>query len=265
MADFQMLKTLLVEIGDNVATIRLNRPHAMNALNVALLNELAHTLDLLNRNTAVHVIVISGYGEKAFCAGADIKELATLGASEADEAIRLGRLAVDLIETLDVPVIAAVNGYAIGGGCELALACDIRTASNYARLGFTEVSLGSIPSWGGTRRLNMLVGPGKTRELLYTGELIDAEEALRIGLVNRLYDSSELMSRTAMMAHRIARMSPTAIRMVKQVLTAIGSSQTGGHPAMEGLAKLVCDLSEDQTEGRKAFIERRQPQFRRIQ
>lgn len=264
MEELGSLTTLLVDVDDNVATIKLNRPEAMNALNVLLLKELKQTLDLLNRTASVHVIVISGHGEKAFSAGADVKELTTLGPSEANEAIRIGRLVMDRIETLDVPVIAAVNGYAIGGGCELALSCDIRTASTNARMGFTEASLGSIPSWGGTRRLTTLVGPGKAKELLFTGELIDAAEAARIGIVNRVYAPSELIVQTVSMAGGIARMSPMAIRMVKEAVTAITSGQAGGHPGMERLAKLVCDLYVDQSEGRNAFIEKRQPKFRRI-
>ena len=263
MNNSESLTTLMVDVSGHVATIRLNRPRAMNALNTVLLRELDRTLDHLNRSESVHVIVITGVGDSAFSAGADVKELAALAPSEADDAIRHGRMVMDRIETLDIPVIAAVNGYAIGGGCELALACDIRTASTNARLGFTEASLGSIPSWGGTRRLAALVGPGKAKELLYTGELVEAGDAERIGLVNRVYESSELIAQTVLMAERIARMSPMAIRMVKDVVTSTTSGQQAGHADMERLAKLLCDSSADQAEGRRAFIEKREPRFRR--
>jgi enoyl-CoA hydratase len=204
---------LLVEIKDRIATVTVNRPKVLNALNEATLKELDQAFISFENDSEVKVVILTGAGEKAFVAGGDIAVMQPLGPVAARDFARMAQKILDRIENSPKPVIAAINGYALGGGCELAMACDLRIASESARLGQPEINLGIIPGWAGTQRLARLVGKGRAKELLFTGEMIDAREAWRIGLVNRVVPAAELMSAARELAVKIA-----------------GSGQGGGQP-----------------------------------
>src|SRR5215813_6894964 len=209
------LENVLIEKRGRVAIITINRPDKLNALNIPTRNEILAAFDQLEGDEEVRVVVITGAGEKAFIAGADINEFAGMTAV-AQRAIMKGRRAFDSVEDFPKPVIAMINGFALGGGCELALACDIRIASSKARLGQPEIKLGIIPGGGGTQRLARLIGEGKAMELALTGDMISAEEALTIGLVNHVVPPENLEEKTLELANKIADMSPIALAMTKQ-------------------------------------------------
>ncbi|HYK89938.1 MAG TPA: enoyl-CoA hydratase-related protein, partial [Acidobacteriota bacterium] len=210
-------ENLILERRGRVAVIRVNRPDKMNALNVATRRELLAAFEQLRNDSEVRVAVITGAGDKAFIAGADISEFSGGTALGQREVMRNHR-AFDIVEDFPKPVIAMINGYALGGGCELALACDIRIASTKAKLGQPEIKLGIIPGGGGTQRLPRLIGEGKAMELILTGDMIGAEEALQLGLVNRVVSPEELESKTIELANRIAEMSPVALMAAKQAV-----------------------------------------------
>jgi enoyl-CoA hydratase len=243
-----------------VAILTVNRPDKLNALNIATRSDILAALDELERDTGVRVVVITGAGEKAFIAGADINEFAGMSAV-AQRAVMKGRRAFDAVEDFPKPVIAMINGFALGGGCELALACDIRIASTRAKLGQPEIKLGIIPGGGGTQRLTRLIGEGKAMELMLTGDMVSAEEAERLGLVNHVYAPEELESKTMELANRIAEMSPVALAMAKQsVKNAARMNLREGLDSEVDLFAL-CFSSEDKEEGVRAFIEKRKAEF----
>jgi enoyl-CoA hydratase len=230
---------ILVEVSDAIAVVTLNRPKVLNALNVALLRELDAALDALGADDAVRAVIITGAGEKAFAAGADISELAAVNGVEGQALAARGQRVFGKLETLGKPVIAAINGFALGGGCEMALACTLRIASEGAKLGQPEVKLGIIPGYGGSQRLPRLVGKGAALKLILTGEMIGAAEALRIGLVEEVTPASELMPRAKALAATIAGMAPIAVR---QCIAAVHAGYCG---------------TADKAEGTKAFLEKR--------
>lgn len=255
------LENVLIEKRGRVAVVTVNRPDKLNALNIATRNDILEVFDQLEKDDEVRVVVITGAGEKAFIAGADINEFAGMTAVK-QRAVMKGRRAFDAVEDFPKPVIAMINGFALGGGCELAMACDIRLASSKAKLGQPEIKLGIIPGGGGTQRLTRLIGEGRSMELTLTGDMISAEEAERIGLVNHVYPPEELEGKTMELANRIAEMSPVALAMAKQsVKNAARLTLRAGLDAEVDLFAL-CFSSEDKEEGVKAFIEKRKPDFK---
>ncbi len=255
-------ENLLVDRDDAVASITINRPKVLNALNTQTLDELRHALLELQRDPAVRVVIVTGAGEKAFVAGADINELAVQTPTSAREHALAGQHVFDLIENLGKPVIAAINGFALGGGCELAMACTLRIAADSARLGQPEINLGMIPGYAGTQRLPRLVGKGRALEMVLTGAPITAAQAERIGLVNRVVPAAELMAAARSLAHELARQAPLAVRYI---LTAVNKGLE--MPFAEGcvyeatLFGLV-GATEDMQEGTRAFLEKRKPAFK---
>jgi enoyl-CoA hydratase len=244
-----------------VATLTLNRPDKLNALNEALLRELLAALDELDRDAGVQVAILTGAGDKAFAAGADIAAMSELSTTRAKAFADLGHTIGARLEGVRFPVIGAVNGFALGGGCELALACDFLYASDKAKLGQPEVNLGVIPGFGGTQRLARRVGIGRARELCYTGDMIGAEEALRIGLVNAVVPHAELMPRVNTVANKIAAKGPIAIAQCKRVLFRGEGLTLAAACELEAQAFAALFGTSDQREGMKAFIEKRAAKF----
>jgi enoyl-CoA hydratase len=250
-------ENILVEVADGVAVLTLNRPKVLNALNAALFAELDAALDVLAADDAVRAVIVTGAGEKAFAAGADIHELAAVNGLEGQALAARGQKLFGKMETLGKPVIAAINGFALGGGCEMAMAATIRIASDTARLGQPEVKLGIIPGYGGSQRLPRLVGKGAAMKLMLTGEMIGAAEALRIGLVDEVVPAAELMTRAKALATTMAGMAPTAI---KQCIAAVHAGYD--LPLDEALAHEaalfgLCCGTADKAEGTRAFLEKR--------
>ena len=229
----------------------------MNALDQATLTELRDRLSELAADGDVHVVVLTGAGERAFVAGADIKAMAEMSRDEAFAWGRLGHETASLLETMPKPTIAAINGFALGGGCELALACDVRYASDTVKLGQPEVSIGIIPGWGGTQRLPRVAGIGPAKELILTGRLVGAEEALRIGLVNAVFAPEQLMEKALELARTLAAKSPLVLAAIKETTARTFHGDLGAEA--EAFAGLFG--SEDQQEGMRAFIEKREPRF----
>ncbi len=255
-------QNLKFELEDSIALITVNRPDKLNALNAQTLDELDLVLDEIKSSENINVVILTGAGEKAFVAGADIKELNALNPIEGKYFAEKGQKIFNKIERLGKPVIAAVNGFALGGGCELALACHIRLGSDKAKFGQPEVNLGIIPGYGGTQRLTRLVGSGRAAEYILTGDIIDAEEALRVGLINRVYEQDELMDKAFELAKKIGSKGQIAVRLA---LDAIVS--TDELPEREGLnleASLfsICCGTADFKEGTSAFLEKRKAEFK---
>jgi enoyl-CoA hydratase/carnithine racemase len=257
-----MFETLLFESSNRIGYVTINRPDKLNALNAKAKSELKQLFASLKSDDRVDVVILTGAGEKAFVAGTDIKELTALNA-ESGKAFSVGGQAVfDSIENLGKPVIAAINGYALGGGCELALACTMRIAAENAKFGQPEVNLGIIPGYGGTQRLARQVGKGKAMELILTGDQIDAQEALRIGLVNKVVPLHELRSTAETLAQKILAKGQVAVRLsLKAINMAHETNLTDGQ-ALEASLFGVCCGSEDFKEGTKAFLEKRKPEFK---
>lgn len=249
------------EVEGRVATVTVNRPDAMNAFNTATLLALREAFGELAPREDVGCIVLTGAG-KAFVAGADISEMRDKGPTEGRVFAELGQSVMTFIETAPQPVIAAVNGYALGGGCELALACDIRLASEKARFGQLEVNLGIAPGWGGTQRLSRLCGPGFARELVFTGRMCSAEEALRWGLVNAVYPPDELSVRAKEMADTIASKSRIILHYAKLAALRAFDQDLAGGLRMEADLFGLCFATQDQKEGMTAFLEKRKPEFK---
>ena len=253
---------LLVEEDTGVATLTLNRPEVMNSFNFSLLHALRDQIESFRFRRDLRVIIITGNGEKAFCSGADLKERATLGPDQVREYIYTIRNLFTSIEELNKPVIAAVNGIALGGGTELSLASDIRIASSNASMGLTETRLAIIPGAGGTQRLPRLVGKGKAKELIFTGQRIDAQEALKIGLVNKICDPQDLLAECQKMAAMICETGPVAIEQAKYAINYGLETDMHTGLAIESNAYWVCIPTEDRLEGLTAFREKRKPVYK---
>ena len=253
---------LLVEEENSVATLTLNRPEVMNSFNFAMLHALRDQIESIRFKPETRVVIITAAGEKAFCAGADLKERATLPPEKVKAYIFTIRNLFTSIEQLNKAVIAAVNGVALGGGTELALACDIRVASTNATMGLTETRLAIIPGAGGTQRLPRLVGRGKAKELIFTGQRIGAEEALSIGLVNQICDPKDLMDECKKMAAMICEAGPVAIEQAKYAINHGLETDLHTGLAIESNAYWVCIPTEDRLEGLAAFKEKRKPAYK---
>lgn len=253
-------ETLLVEVADGIAIVTINRPEKRNALNAMVRRELMDALDGLSERDDVRVVVFTGAGEKAFIAGADIAEFAERTPIEQRAAME-GRRIFDEIADSGKPTIAMVNGFALGGGCELALACDIRIAGRSAKFGQPEIRLAIIPGGGGTQRLPRLIGPGRAMRLILTGELINAEEAERIGLVELVVDDADLRARTIEMAKTIAAFSPVALRLAKTAVRASLEAPLTSGLAFERELFVTAFASDDRVEGVNAFLEKRAASF----
>jgi enoyl-CoA hydratase len=247
-----------VEAGP-VAVVTIDREEALNALDVDTLTALRDRLRDLADDSDTRVVIVTGAGEKAFVAGADIKYMSGLGVDEAKAWGALGHDATRLLETMPKPTIAAINGFALGGGCELALACDLRYASTNAKLGQPEINLGIIPGWGGTQRLARAVGLGVAKELLYTGRNVDAEEALRVGLVNGVHDPA--LERAREVGELLAAKSPVALRIMKRLANRALGGDHGENLAAEADSFGELFSSEDAKEGLAAFVEKREARF----
>ena len=249
-----------VEREDSVAVVAVDRRDALNALDLPTLTELRDELRTLAGDGDVRAVILTGAGDRAFIAGADIKYMSGLDVDEARAWGALGHEAARLLETMPKPTIAAVNGFALGGGCELALACDIRYASSNAKLGQPEVNLGIIPGWGGTQRLARVCGLGVAKELIFTGRTVDSEEALRIGLVNALHDP--VLDRARETAALLATKSPLALRVMKQLANRALGGKHEENLAAESDSFGELFGSEDAKEGLVAFVEKREPVFK---
>ena len=249
---------VLYELVDSVATITINRPEALNALNSQVLNDLNDVLDKVVADKA-RVVLLTGAGEKSFVAGADISEMSSLTPREAEAFGKLGNAVFRKLETLPVPTIAVVNGFALGGGNELAMSCDIRLASANALFGQPEVGLGVTAGFGGTQRLARIVGIGLAKEILFTGRNIDAARALSIGLINAVYEKEELLPAAQKMATDIARKAPIAVRATKTAVNLGIQTDIDSGVALEAVYFGSCFGSEDQQEGMGAFLEKRKP------
>ena len=257
-----MYKTLIYEKKENIGLLTINRPEKLNAISNELISELKNLLDEIENNEELRVLIITGAGDKAFVAGADIKELVDRDACLGRRVSQERQDIFSRIENLPVPVIAAVNGYALGGGLELALACSIRICSEKAQFGAPEVKLGIIPGDGGTQRLPRLVGLGRAMELILTGDFIDAQEAYRIGLVNKVLPQEELMDKAMDLAKKIASRPPLAVRFAKE---AVNRSQEGAAAsgfALESYLHALSCTTEDKKEGVSAFLEKRKGKFK---
>jgi len=254
-------ENILLEINDSIATITLNRPKVLNALNQALLIELGTAVDEIAANDSVRVVLLTGAGEKAFAAGADIQELAQVSAIEGQQLAERGQHLFLRIENLGKPVIACINGFALGGGCELAMAATIRIASETARLGQPEVKLGLTPGYGGSQRLPRLVGKGAALKLLLTGDIINAAEALRIGLVDEVVPAAELIPRATQIALTMAAAAPIAIRQTLAAVHAGYDLSLDQALALEASLFGLCCATQDKAEGTTAFLEKRPPNW----
>ena len=253
-------KNLLFENQDGLGILTMNRPAALNALNKETMDELCELLTAIKNDPSIKVVILTG-AEKSFVAGADIKEMLPMTAAEGQAWGRLGQTVFNMIENLPQPVIAAINGFALGGGCELAMSCDIRIASEKAKFGQPEVTLGIIPGFCGTQRLPRLVGKGVAKELTYTGDMIDAQEALRIGLVNKVTTPEELLPTAKAMAGRIMQRGQFAVQMAKvSINTGMNTDMETGSVLEASLFGVTC-ATEDKKEGMTAFVEKRKPAF----
>jgi enoyl-CoA hydratase len=252
---------LVTETDGPVALLTINRPRALNALNSKLLGELKRALDELGAGGTVRVVVITGAGERAFVAGADIGEMKDMDSARARAFAEYGQSVFDYIENLPLVVIAAINGFALGGGCELAMACDIRVASDRARLGQPEVNLGVIPGFGGTQRLARLVGRGRAKQLIFTGDIIDAQAAERIGLVDMVVAPDELLPRCRELATKIANKGPRAVVAAKRAINRGLDLSLADGSALEAAEFGALFDGADQKEGMAAFLEKRPARF----
>ncbi|MCB1041719.1 MAG: enoyl-CoA hydratase/isomerase family protein [Acidobacteria bacterium] len=256
------MNTLLVEARDGVTVISLNRPKALNALNHELLSELRTVLDEIRSDNHVRAVVLTGTGDRAFAAGADITELQSLSQDQGRDLARYGQSVFRRLEHLGKPVIAAVNGFALGGGCELAMACTFRVASDNAKFGLPELGLGLIPGYSGTQRLARLVGKGAAMEVILTGDMVDASRALQLGLVNHVYPIESLLDEAVELAQKTTKKAPRAVRFALEAVNrGMDMSQNQGDEYEATLFGILAS-SEDAREGVSAFLEKRKPAFK---
>ena len=253
---------IIFTIDAGIATITFNRPKALNALSNDLLSEFNDALDEIIRNESIRVLILTGSGDKSFIAGADITELATFNTLQAKVFAQTGHDIISRLPELPIPVIAAVNGYALGGGSEMALACDFIYASTTAMFGLPEITLGLIPGFGGTQRLPRIIGRNRAKEMIFTGKMISAEEAEKIGLVNRICSPESLLENVLKTARSISAKGRVALRAAKQAVNAGIETDLGTGCRLEIDAFALCMASEDAKEGTQAFLEKRPPQFK---
>ena len=255
------LENALYEKKGAIAYITLNRPKVLNALNTPTWKDLRTAFEKARADAEVQGVILTGAGDKAFIAGADISELAQTTAVEAEKSSSNGQAVLNLVENLGKPVVAAINGFALGGGCETAMACTIRIAVETAKFGQPEVKLGLLPGGGGTQRLPRLVGKGRAMQLILTGEMITAQEAYRIGLINEIVPSNDLISRAEVILKQIASNAPVAVKYALEATNkGMETSQSEGQ-LLEASYFGLCAATEDKKEGTAAFLEKRQPQF----
>ncbi len=250
---------LKIENEGGITILKISAPKSLNALNSTILKELGDFVDKLDK--ATRVLIITGDGDRSFVAGADISEMANLNEQQGYEFGKLGAQVFRRIETLPIPVIAAINGFALGGGCELAMSCDIRIASNNAKFGQPEVGLGIIPGFSGTYRLAKLIGQGYAKEMIYTGKVIRADEALRIGLVNSIYEPQDLMPAALEMAQKMIAMAPVAVSLAKQSINENYDLDVDASIELENRLFGKCFTTNDQKEGMAAFLGKRKANF----
>jgi len=254
-------ENILYDVKDHIARITFNRPAVLNALSPNTVSELGEALDAARNDAQVRVVILTGAGEKAFVAGADINELAKRTPVDGKEYSLLGQEVLRRLETLGKPSIAAINGFALGGGCEMALACTLRIASKTARIGQPEVKLGIIPGYGGSQRLPRLCGKGVAQELILTGEMISADEALRIGLVNHVVEPADLLPAAEKIAQKIIANAPLAVKYAMEAVEhGMEMTQEEGI-FLEATLFGICCSTEDMREGTRAFLEKRPPKF----
>jgi enoyl-CoA hydratase len=256
------LETVLYEKKGGFAYITMNRPKVLNALNRRALADLRAAFEDVRDDAEVHGVIITGSGDKAFIAGADINEVATDTPVEAEQKTRHGQAVMDLIENLGKPVVAAVNGFALGGGCETALASTVRIASENAKFGLPEVKLGIIPGYGGTQRLPRLVGKGRALQMILTGEIINAQEAYRIGLVNEVVPAPELISRAEAILKQMGSNAPLSVKYALQAVNKGLETSLSEGLLIESSLVAICTSTEDKKEGTSAFLEKRAANFK---
>ncbi len=255
-------KFIIYEKSERIATITLNRPEALNAFSKEVVGEILYALEDVKADENMHVVVLTGMGEKAFSAGADIKTMIGMTALKARELSFMGEKLCYALENLEKPVIAAINGYALGGGLEVAMSCDIRIASENVRMGQTEINIGLIPGWGGTQRLTRLIGTGKAKELVLTGKMIDARTAEQLGIVNLVVPTDKFRETVRQFALELASKAPVAVRVAKALINKGADISLDSALALEREGFGVVASTEDLQEGVKAFTEKRQPAFK---
>jgi enoyl-CoA hydratase len=255
-------KYIIYEKNQEIATITLNRPEALNAFSKEVIEEILQALEDVKSDENIRVILLTGAGEKAFSAGADIKAMKGMNALKARELSLMGEKLCNALENLEKPVIAAINGYALGGGLEVAMACDIRIASENARMGQTEINIGLIPGWGGTQRLPRLIGKTKAKELIFTGKIIDAKTAEQLGIVNMVVPSDKFKETVQQFALELASKAPVALKVAKALINKGSEISLDAAIALEREGFGVVASTEDLQEGVSAFIEKRKPMFK---
>lgn len=255
-------KNILLTAENEIGILTINRPKALNALSTETLREIQAALREIENHPEWKVLILTGAGEKAFVAGADIAEMRGMNSMEALNFSKLGHLTLRMIQDLDRPVIAAVNGFALGGGTEIALACDFIYASENAKFGLPETTLGVFPGFGGTQRLPRLIGKAKAKELIFTGKMVSAQEAYEMGLVNRVLPLSSLMEETKRVALQIAGNGPVAVRLAKMVIDNGFNLDLAEACSLESYAFSITFTTEDQKEGMSAFLEKRKPSYK---
>jgi enoyl-CoA hydratase len=255
-------KNILFEKTEGIVIITINRPQKRNALNKETRVELREVLEVIKKDKDIRVLILTGAGDKSFISGADINEFREMTPLDMYNFMTtIGQQLYADLENLDIPVIAMINGFCLGGGCELAIACDIRIASDTAKFGLPEILLGIIPGGGATQRLTRLIGVGRTKELILTGKLIDPNEAERIGLVNKVVPGERLKEEVMNLAENIAEKSPVTLRMAKKAINRSNESMLDMGLAYEAMVECLCFSTEDRKEGMDAFIEKRKPMF----
>ncbi len=255
-------KNILLSVEGEIGILTINRPKALNALNIETLQDIQMGIREVKEDPALRVLILTGAGEKAFVAGADISEMRGMSPIEAVNFSRMGHQTLNMIQDLDRPVIAAVNGFALGGGTEIAIACDFIYASENARFGQPEVTLGIFPGFGGTQRLPRLIGKGRAKELILTGKMITAQEAFQMGIVNKIFPQGSLMEETKKVAAQIASNGAVAVRLAKMLVDSGLNMDLAEACAFESYAFGIGFATEDQKEGMAAFLEKRKPNFK---